>query len=99
MVAATTTTRPISQGRALEDTVCLFDTVSGALLFSRQARFHRPGITRLRDLRNLLIEIRRRDDAVVEVAQIEPLVRCMRVFVWQPNTEQHARQPEFLLEG
>ena len=47
---------------------------------------------------DLLIEIRGRDDAVVEVAEIEPLVRRVRVFVRQADAEQHARQAELLLE-
>ena len=41
----------------------------------------------LLDGRDLLIEIRRRDDAVVEVAEIEPLVRRVRVLIGQADAE------------
>ena len=48
---------------------------------------------------DLVVKIRRRDDAAVEVAEIELLVRGVRVFVRQPDAEQHRGQAENLLEG
>ena len=52
----------------------------------------------LRQLGDLLIEIRRRDDAVVKVTEVEALVGRVRVLVGQADTEEHARETELLLE-
>src|SRR4051812_2118211 len=56
------------------------------------------GIRRHRDLGHFVVQVGGRDDAVVEVAEIELLVRCMRVLVGQPDTEQYGRQPKLLLK-
>ena len=48
-------------------------------------------LRQLFQIRDLLVEKRRRDDAVVEVREIELLVRRVRVLVGQPHAEQHAR--------
>src|SRR5262245_16101250 len=48
---------------------------------------------------DFFVQICRRDDAVVEVAEIEALVWRVRVLVGQADAKQDARQTELLLEG
>src|SRR5207247_8883760 len=48
--------------------------------------------------RDLVVENGRSDDAVVEVREVEFLVRRVCVLVWQTDAEEHGRQPELLLE-
>ena len=48
--------------------------------------------------RDLLVQNRRRDDAVVEVVEIELLVRRVRVLVGQADTEEHRRHAQLFLE-
>src|SRR5258705_3754328 len=60
-------------------------------LVAKALRFLLPGT-------NFLVQNRRRDDAVVEVAQIELLVRRVSVLVWQADAEEHRRQAQLLLK-
>ena len=57
----------------------------------------RQAIGRCR-LGDFVVQNRRRDDAAVEVAEVELLVGGVRVFVGQADAEEHGRRAELLLE-
>src|SRR5438105_15248646 len=61
-------------------------------------RHRSPDLIAAIERSDLLIEIRRCNDAVVEVAELELLVRRVRVLVGQTDAEQHARNADLLLE-
>src|SRR5688572_1159253 len=85
-----------------------FDDVARTLLGSRgepdkarptQAKSALLSVRAALEVRDLLVQVRGRDDAVVKVAEIELLVRRVRVLVGQADAEQDAGKPQLFLEG
>src|SRR6478672_11080722 len=82
--------------QALRDAHAAMAKTRAALWLMAQGSWlmpHRPSA-----LRNLVVKKRGRNDAAVEVAQIQFLVRRVRVLVRKAHAEQYRRQPEDLLE-
>src|SRR6185503_13697074 len=72
---------------------CSCESLQAGTIPQRETRAALSAIGRtVGEICDLLIEVGGGDDAVMEVSEIELLVRRMRVLIGQSDSEQHARQ-------